>query len=137
MTDMKDRAREYLAEHSEYSEVFGQTFVAVDTLTAMVEFAEQETKDLKKNYKDSLIACGILKAKIDNLAQPSPLESMQDVLITTQKAVNEKQKEQLTKAKELIRKLIKAIHIWDCKNLEQVEAEAEQFLNSEVNNALS
>ena len=46
MADIKDRAREYLAEHSEYSEVFGQTFVAVDTLTAMVEFAEQETKEL-------------------------------------------------------------------------------------------
>ena len=39
----------------------------------------------------------------------------------------------LTKAKEIIKKLIEAIHIWDCKNLEQVEAEAEQFLkDSEV-----
>ena len=38
-------------------------------------------------------------------------------------------KEQLTKAKELIRKLIEAIHIWDCKNLEKVEAEAEQFIS--------
>jgi len=47
MAEIKDRAREYLAEHSEYSEVFGETFVAVDTLTAMVEFAEQETKGLK------------------------------------------------------------------------------------------
>lgn len=47
MADIKDRAREYIAEHSEYSEVFGQTFVAVDTLTAMVEFAEQETKKLE------------------------------------------------------------------------------------------
>ena len=41
------KAREYLAEHSKYSEVFGETFVAVDTLTAMVDFAEQETKELK------------------------------------------------------------------------------------------
>lgn len=48
MADIKDRAREYLAEHSEYSEVFGETFVAVDTLTAMVDFAEQETKALKE-----------------------------------------------------------------------------------------
>ena len=48
MADIKGRAREYLAEHSEYSEAFGQTFVAVDTLTAMVEFAEQETKDLEE-----------------------------------------------------------------------------------------
>lgn len=47
MADIKDRAREYIAKHSEYSEVFGQTFVALDTFTAMVEFAEQETKDLK------------------------------------------------------------------------------------------
>lgn len=52
MTDIKDRAREYLAEHSKYSEVFGQTFVAVDTLTAMVEFAEQETKELKEQIKE-------------------------------------------------------------------------------------
>ena len=34
----------------------------------------------------------------------------------------------LTKAKEIIKKLIEAIHIWDCKNLEEVEAEAELFL---------
>ena len=46
MADIKDRAREYIAKHSEYSEVFGETFIAVDTLTAMVEFAEQETKEL-------------------------------------------------------------------------------------------
>ena len=37
---------------------------------------------------------------------------------------------QLTKAKDIIKKLIEAIHIWDCKNLEQVEAEAEQFLSN-------
>ena len=36
-------------------------------------------------------------------------------------------------AKEHIKKLIEAIHIWDCKNLEEVETEAEQFLkDSEV-----
>ena len=51
MADIKDRAREYLAEHSEYSEVFGQTFVAVDTLTAMVDFAEQETKELEEQIE--------------------------------------------------------------------------------------
>ena len=48
MADIKDRAREYLAEHSEYSEVFGETFVAVDTLTAMVDFAKRETKELEQ-----------------------------------------------------------------------------------------
>ena len=51
MADIKDRAREYLAKHSEYSEVFGQTFVAVDTLTAMIEFAEQETKELREQIE--------------------------------------------------------------------------------------
>lgn len=51
MADVKNRAREYLAEHSKYSEVFGETFVAVDTMTAMVEFAEQETKGLKEQIE--------------------------------------------------------------------------------------
>ena len=37
-------------------------------------------------------------------------------------------KTQLAKARKIINKLIEAIHIWDCKNLEQVETEAEQFL---------
>lgn len=46
MSDIESRAREYIAEHSEYSEVFGQTFVAIDTLTAMVEFSKQETKEI-------------------------------------------------------------------------------------------
>jgi len=45
MNDVESRAREYLAEHSKYSEVFGETFIAVDTLTAMVEFSKQETKE--------------------------------------------------------------------------------------------
>ena len=48
MADIKDRAREYLAEHSEYSEIFGQTFVAVDTLTAMVDFAEPREKQIEE-----------------------------------------------------------------------------------------
>ena len=59
MADIKDRAREYLAKHSEYSEVFGQTFVAVDTLTAMVDFAEQETKGCEaqiENLKSVVIS---------------------------------------------------------------------------------
>ncbi len=44
------------------------------------------------------------------------------------KACKKMHTDSLTKAKEIIKKLIEAIHIWDCKNLEQVEAEAEQFL---------
>ncbi len=43
-SELEKEAREYLAEHSEYNEVFGQTFVAVDTLTAMVDFAEPREK---------------------------------------------------------------------------------------------
>ena len=35
----------------------------------------------------------------------------------------------ISNAKEVTKKLIEAIHIWDCKNLEQVEAEAEQFIS--------
>lgn len=53
-------AREYLAEHSKYSEVFGQTFVAVDTLTAMVEFSTQKIKeilDLINEAKELLQKC--------------------------------------------------------------------------------
>lgn len=35
----------------------------------------------------------------------------------------------LTKAKEHIKRLIEAIHIWDCDNLAKTEIEAEQFLS--------
>ena len=40
--------------------------------------------------------------------------------------------DRVIRAKEIIKELIEAIHIWDCENLEQVEAKAEQFLNSDV-----
>lgn len=52
MNDIKSRAQEYIAKHSEYSEEFGMTFVAVDTLTAMVEFSKQETKELEEKLKE-------------------------------------------------------------------------------------
>jgi hypothetical protein len=42
--ELEKEAREYLAEHSKYSEVFDEIFVAVDTLTAMVDFAEPREK---------------------------------------------------------------------------------------------
>lgn len=67
MADIKDRAREYLAEHSEYSEVFGQTFVAVDTLTAMVDFAEQETKELKAQIEKMKLALIDIKSNTDDV----------------------------------------------------------------------
>lgn len=44
-------------------------------------------------------------------------------------AIIKQQDDQLTNAKEVIKKLIEAIHIWDYKNLEQVETEAEQFIS--------
>ena len=46
-------AREYLAEHSEYSEVFEETIVAVDTLTAMVDFAEPREKRISELEKEN------------------------------------------------------------------------------------
>ena len=61
MNDVESRAREYLAEHSEYSEVFGQTFVAVDTLTAMVEFSKQETKEKSDRINKAKEIIKILK----------------------------------------------------------------------------
>lgn len=47
MTGMERRAKEYLEKHSEYCESLGEPIVFVDMRTAMVEFAEQETKELK------------------------------------------------------------------------------------------
>lgn len=52
LNELKQEAKKYLAEHSEYSEIFGETFVAVDTLTAMVDFAESKEKriaELERN----------------------------------------------------------------------------------------
>lgn len=45
--ELEKEAREYLAEHSKYSEVFGEFFVAVDTLTAMLDFAEPREKQIQ------------------------------------------------------------------------------------------
>lgn len=70
--------------------------------TVRLDKLEQENAELKKNYEDSLVVCGILKEKIDLMTKPSPFEAMQDVLITAQKEANKKQNDQLTKAKELL-----------------------------------
>lgn len=70
------------------------------TLQQGFEIICKRIAELEKNYEDSLIAYGVLKAKVDTLTQSSPLESMQDALITTQKAQNEKQKEQFLKELE-------------------------------------
>lgn len=50
--ELKQKAREYLKNHSKYSEVFNQTFISVDTLTAMVEFATEVTKELQEETKE-------------------------------------------------------------------------------------
>ena len=50
--ELEKEAREYLAEHSKYSEVFGEFFVAVDTLTAMLDFAEPREKRIKVLEKE-------------------------------------------------------------------------------------
>ena len=129
MTDMKDRAREYLRSQTQLN---GGGLFHCNILNLILGFAEQETKELKKSYDDSLVACGILKAKIDTLAQPSPLESMQDVLITAQKAVNEKQQEQLTKAMKHLKDLVYVVELG--KNelaTARILAEAKEFLKEE------
>ena len=112
-----------------YGDSYGEKFRQYED---KIKELEKENAELKKNYEDSLIVCGVLKAKIDTLTQPSPLESMQDVLITTQKVAYEKQREQLTEAKEIIKLLL-----WDLRNrsYEPVKdlERAEQFIkDSEV-----
>ena len=51
--ELEQKAEEYLREHSKYSEVFNQTFICVDTLTAMVEFATETTKELQEENKQA------------------------------------------------------------------------------------
>ena len=109
--ELESRAREYLAEHSEYSEVFGQTFVAVDTLTAMVDFAEQETKELEKENTE-------LEETLGKCAKMPVLYCLGA-------------KETINKAKEIIRDFLSvAIDYIDPidKNYSLI-AEAEQFLS--------
>ena len=83
---------------------------------------EKENEKLKTDYE--VLSCSV-----------GDFDELQSKLEEEQRK-NNGLSDNLTKAKEHIKKLIEAIHIWDCENLEQVEAEAEQFLN-EVNNALS
>ena len=51
--ELEKEAREYLAEHSKYSEVFGEFFVAVDTLTAMLDFADPREKRIAELEKEN------------------------------------------------------------------------------------
>lgn len=101
------------------------------------EKLRKDNEELKKKYEDSLVACGILKEKIDLMTKPSPIEAMQDVLITAQKEANKKQNDQLTKAKEIIKKLLCSLkdessdYTFALKNTHPVLAEAQQFLEED------
>ena len=125
MADIKDRAREYIAEHSEYSEVFGETFVAVDTLTAMVDFAEQETKDLEKenaelrkvaefqqssnmnrHFENKKLKEGLAVGSTFNKALNSMNKTLEEERDKYRNMVFDKD-ERLTKAKEIIKMFLK------------------------------
>ena len=82
---------------------------------------EKHIEDLEKENAELKHTIATLRQEKDNVSMHA--KAMEVVAKTRSK--------QLTKAKEIIKKLIEAIHIWDCKNLEQVEAEAEQFLKEE------
>lgn len=118
--ELESRAREYLAEHSEYSEVFGQTFIAVDIFTAMVDFAEQETKELEKKNAE-------LEETLGKCAKMPVLYCLGA-------------KETITKAKEIIKKLYPFVRdkcytttLSENKERQSLITETEQFL-SEVEN---
>ena len=100
--------REKLDLQKENKELRDKYLQATDegTSWAHLKSLEKENAELRKNYEDSLVACGVLKNKVELLAQPSPLESMQDALITIQKSAIEKQKEQLNEAKDIIERLL-------------------------------
>ena len=107
MNDIENRAREYLAEHSEYSEVFGQTFVAVDTLTAMVEFAKQEIKEISDPANKAT----------ENFVGALNRESAELSIF------NEVLENKCSKAKELLRKCLNS-YIRD----PELRSEVEEFL---------
>lgn len=64
MKGIKARAKQYLQEHSKYNPVLKHTLVAVDTLTAMVEFAQQENAELRAYKEDRVLG---LEAQIEEL----------------------------------------------------------------------
>ena len=126
MADIKDRAREYIAKHSEYNEVFGQTFVAVDTLTAMVDFAEQETKELKAD-NDARKFAMVMSEKVEKQLREENEELKETV--TKMNNVITETFSNLSKAKEIITELLKYT---DTEAVEMIK-EAKQFItDSEV-----
>ncbi len=112
---LEKEAREYLAEHSEYSEVFEETFVAVDTLTAMVDFAEPREKRIEE-----------LKEENNKLLD---VINNQDVKIADLEEKNAVLERRIERAKECMRKLLFIINSdpanYNCKGLIQ---DAEDFI---------
>ena len=122
MADIKDRAREYIAKHSEYSEVFGRTFVAVDTMTAMVEFAEQETKELKEQIAElSKHIVELQKDKGELIYRCRELETRCNELFL--------QTMQLTNAKFLLKQLVYAFPKSYSDVVKDTLKQAEQFIS--------
>ena len=132
MADIKDRAREYLAEHSEYSEVFGQTFVAVDTLTAMVEFAEQELKEALKSKRCN---CMIYLNFKDLEKENAELKDDNKVMADNYSRMEQKFYDKITKATKVIKDIVEVMVIAPIQYSERqkidVLEKAEQFLKEE------
>lgn len=139
MSDAENRAREYIAKHSEYSEVFGQTFVAVDTLTAMVGFAEQETKELEQKLEQTE------KDLADYQFNYPTIKELQKENAELEETLGKcakmpvlyclGAKETITKAKEIIKKLYPFVRdkcytttLSENKERQSLITEAEQFL---------
>lgn len=119
MNDIESRAREYLAEHSEYSEVFGRTFIAVDTLTAMVEFAKQEIKEISDPTNKAT----------ENFVGALNRESAELSIF------NEVLENKYSKGKEIIKRFLKFYERIPrelyCKEFQNLLKDAEKFLSEE------
>ena len=142
--ELEKEAREYLAEHSEYSEVFGQTFVAIDTLSAMVDFAEPREKRIAKLEKELEFEKSV-NGEFTAIEKLRELEKENAEL----KAENQKWKDEwqeqvqeatdegfarilqttlLNKAKELLKKWLQTSKASGCDNI-NIVTDTEQFIS--------
>lgn len=139
--ELEKEARKYLAEHSEYSEVFGETFVAVDTLTAMVDFAEPREKriaELETRCNELFLQTCEQTEKIKELKEYNKyLRRKRQGGIQKQYnkvAIIKQQDDQLTKAKEIISEFVEWAN-WqsggNCPSFKSIQDKAEQFLKEE------
>lgn len=120
MTELEKEAEEYIKKNYVLYSISGND---IDLMTqaylASAEPREKRIEELEKENKT-------LRIHQTNAV----LEGLEmEVLKNSHRDRANNLQDQLTKAKEIIRKLIEAIHIWDCKNLEEVETEAEQFIS--------